>query len=312
MASSESWMCDGIPKNGKEYPGLGGAHGPYENDSPYCGDCGLPRESSIALSESSIQDSKPFWSITTLILLALTGIIAVASGAAVYKIVNLCEQGLEKIDGQCIDPFLQPYQEATQKGDQAIENANKYQTLEDLEIAKSTLTNVLEQLNEIPQTALVYPEVTAKLEEYDLQRSEIINNIANEKTAQKKLQEIETIAKVAKGQTEIAKTTFQLEIAKQKWQEAKNKLNKIDNTPLITNQIQQHKSEYDREINKIEQQISRIEEENRIREEMRLRRAKTDVPPQVITPLRKKINITPKNIPYDPCAVKNPPPNCLF
>ena len=45
--SSNHWICDGIPKNRKKYPGLGGAHGLYENDSPYCDDCGLPRESSI-------------------------------------------------------------------------------------------------------------------------------------------------------------------------------------------------------------------------------------------------------------------------
>ena len=290
MASSESWMCDGIPKNGKKYPGKGGAHGPYENNSPYCGDCGLPRESSIALSESSIQDSKPFWSITTLILLALTGIIAIAGGAAVYRIVNRCEQGLEKIDGQCIDPFRQPYQEATQKAYKVIKNANNYQTLEDLETAKLTLANILEQLNEIPQTALVYSEVIIKLEEYDQQRSEIIYNIAIEKAAQKKLQEVETIAKVAKGQTEIAKTISQLTTAKEKWQKAKNKLNKIDNTRLIANQIQDHQSEYAREIQKIDQQISQIEEENRIREEKRIRNtAKTYTPPQVITPPRKKI-----------------------
>ncbi|MGK7896887.1 MAG: hypothetical protein AB4372_25555, partial [Xenococcus sp. (in: cyanobacteria)] len=108
MASSERWMCDGIPKNGKKYPGLGGAHGPYENDSPYCGDCGLPRESSIPQSEpplsessssnsksfllkSSIQDSTSSLPITTVILLALTGIIAVAGAATVYTIVNRCE-----------------------------------------------------------------------------------------------------------------------------------------------------------------------------------------------------------------------------
>ena len=47
MASSEKWICDGIPKNGKEYPDFGEAHEAYENYSTNCDICGLPREAHI-------------------------------------------------------------------------------------------------------------------------------------------------------------------------------------------------------------------------------------------------------------------------
>lgn len=48
--SSSSWMCDGVPKNGKAYPHAGGAHPPHENFGPDCVICGLPREAMNPLS----------------------------------------------------------------------------------------------------------------------------------------------------------------------------------------------------------------------------------------------------------------------
>ncbi len=230
MTSSKSWICDGIPKDGKEYPGLGGAHDSYVNYAPDCDECGLPRESSIPNSKS--------FPIATLIIAAVAFIIAMAGGGAFYAIkMKGCETGLEKIDGQCIDPFLQTYQEAAQQGDGAITIANSYQTLEDLEQAQLTLANAVTKLVQIPSEALVYRQVETKLEEYDQKRVEINNNITKEKAAQEKLKEVTTLAAVAKEETDLAKTTPQLTAAKQQWKEAKNKLEEIDNTSLIANQV---------------------------------------------------------------------------
>ena len=39
-----SWICDGIPKDGKQYPNCSGEHEPYENFGPDCVLCGLPQE----------------------------------------------------------------------------------------------------------------------------------------------------------------------------------------------------------------------------------------------------------------------------
>lgn len=40
-----SWTCDGIPKDGKQYPNApDGGHEPYENYGPDCVICGLPKE----------------------------------------------------------------------------------------------------------------------------------------------------------------------------------------------------------------------------------------------------------------------------
>ena len=39
-----SWICDGTPKNGQEYPDCSGPHPPHENSGPDCAICGLPQE----------------------------------------------------------------------------------------------------------------------------------------------------------------------------------------------------------------------------------------------------------------------------
>ncbi len=39
-----SWICDGTPKNGQQYPNCSGPHPPYENYGPDCAICGLPQE----------------------------------------------------------------------------------------------------------------------------------------------------------------------------------------------------------------------------------------------------------------------------
>ncbi|MBW4660768.1 MAG: ABC transporter substrate-binding protein [Drouetiella hepatica Uher 2000/2452] len=43
MTTSKSWLCEGKPKDGKDYPNAF-AHQPYENFGPDCAICGLPRE----------------------------------------------------------------------------------------------------------------------------------------------------------------------------------------------------------------------------------------------------------------------------
>lgn len=44
MSSPRNWICDGVPKNGQHYPNCSGPHPPYENQTPDCVVCGLPRE----------------------------------------------------------------------------------------------------------------------------------------------------------------------------------------------------------------------------------------------------------------------------
>jgi hypothetical protein len=322
MASSQKWTCNGIPQNGEEYNGLGGKHEPRENYTLDCEICGLPQESSIIANKSSFAAPK------ALIPLILAGIVILVGGGTTYYVVskNRCEPGLEKIDGQCIDPFLQPYQEATQKGDEAIAIANNYKSIEDLEKAQTILTDVFTQISQIPSEALIYPEVAAKSEEYKAKREEINSKIQKEKIAQAKLQEIETLAQTAKEQTKTATTNSQLTGIQQKWQEALNKLKEIDSNTLVGNQIKQYQSDCEQQIQEIDRRIASIAIQNQPRPQVRTYPTRTSSTntftpatsvtkspaPATVKSTVKSTTPQPAAIPQDICAVEPKPTNCRF
>lgn len=313
MTSSKSWICNGIAKDRKEYSGLGGAHEPHENYSPDCEICGLPRESQESPAISLID----YLSTRALMIVVIAGILAMVGGVAAYTfIAKGCEPGLEKIDDQCIDPFLQPYQEAKLQGDEAINLASNYQTIEDLERAELTLSNAITQLSQIPSEALIYQEVKTELEGYKTKKEEINSNWKKEKAAKDKLEEIKNIVQVAKSKTDAAKTTSQLAAAKQKWEDAKNKLKEISSTRLITSFVEKYRSDCNQHIKSIDERIALIARQN-----SSPRPSNTYKTPvknyrgikRRSSPPRSKTKIHPKkSTPSDPCADSNQSSNCLF
>ena len=301
MSSSEKWICDGIPKDGKNYSGLGGEHEPHENYSADCEICGLPKESLEQLKSSGSGFPKPVL-IAGLALLTLVG-----GGGAAYTLMAGCEAGLEKIDGQCIDPFLQPYREATEQANNAIDIATNYQSIEELKKAKFIVSNSLSQLNQIPSEALIYPEVEIKLEEYKAKKAEINSNLEKEDIALANLKEAETIAQQAQLETNGDRTTSQLTAARQKWENAKNKLQEINSSSLVISQAQKYRSDYELQIKNINGRIAAM-----------ARKRPSSPRPSYKPPVRnsrRKRKYSPPNTnktpPSDSCAV-NKSSNCLF
>lgn len=98
MTSSNSWICDGISKNGKEYSGLGGAHEPHTNYSLDCEICGLPKESSIPKKTSS---SIPIKKILPVALVACLGIGLYAFRCQIFS-CDTCAEGQIVENGQCV------------------------------------------------------------------------------------------------------------------------------------------------------------------------------------------------------------------
>jgi len=76
------WICDGIPKDGNEYPNTTGSHLPYENppSATHCFKCELPREAVVLARSSTSRGSSPSSVIVLciLIMFALVGIGYVA------------------------------------------------------------------------------------------------------------------------------------------------------------------------------------------------------------------------------------------
>ena len=318
MTSSNNWICDGVPKDGKDYSGLGGAHSHHENYSLDCEICGLPKESS---NPSSNKDSTKLLKIVAPVAAAI--LVTVLGGGAVYYnlVINRCQPGLEKIDGQCIDPFWQTYQEAIQQGNQAIALLNQYQNLEELEQAQTIIANAINQLIQIPTEARIYSEVKTRLEEYKQKEAEINSHLARENLAQQKLAAISSIVDIAQEQTTTAKNISQLKTAKQKWSEAKNKLEEIDTNTLIINLIEQYRFDYDRQIKNIDERISSIAKRNHHTSNKKayvppVHTRKTAPKPKirktVSQPKNRIIPKQPKAINSDPCAIIPQPLNCRF
>ena len=80
---NSSWTCDGVPKDGKDYPDCSGEHEPYENYGPDCVVCGLPRE---AMQEKR-GGASPSWLKPTIVA-AIAALFIVGGGFATYQLVS--------------------------------------------------------------------------------------------------------------------------------------------------------------------------------------------------------------------------------
>ena len=308
MTNSESWSCDGIPKNGKKYPEFEPhkLHPPELNYGADCAVCGLPKEAM----------AKPQRNLTPiLIAMAVGGIVLIGGGIGYFALAGKCDPGLQKIDGECIDPYSQPYQTAKQQGDAAVQLANNYQTIEDLEKAQLSLSAVFNQLNQIPEDATIYSEVKSQLQTYQPEPTKIDANLKKETQARANLSAAQAIAAQAAQETNTAQSSTQLNSAKQKWQEAQSQLAAIANDTLLAAQITQLQTEYSHKITELDGRIAALNQRNM---------------PQIVTPVKvtpqpqprsqpqpqpkPRPKATPKPVvkPGDPCAVPNPPANCLF
>ncbi|WP_017295725.1 hypothetical protein [Geminocystis herdmanii] len=239
MSSPESWICNGVPQNGKEYPGFGFPHEPHENYSSDCEICGLPKESSLPQSGSS--GFKPP-NRALLVTLGVFAFVLIAGGSGTFFVLsNRCEQGLEKIEGECIDPFLEPYESAKSQGDQALNIFNNYQSLTDLEESNSSLQNALSKLKEIPSDALIHPEVLKTMEIYELEKEKIAELIDLETVALEKLTKIENDLNEASQKSSNAKNLSEYQQAKEIWLQVQNELNSKElESKLALNRTQEY------------------------------------------------------------------------
>ncbi len=96
-----SWTCDGVPKDGKQYPGVS-PHTPQVNTGPDCIICGLPKEAMEAGKQGKQKPSKtvvagssgsgsPSWLIPAIIALI---IIILGGGVAAFFLLKGNEQSI--------------------------------------------------------------------------------------------------------------------------------------------------------------------------------------------------------------------------
>ncbi|GAB4554730.1 MAG: hypothetical protein Tsb0014_47600 [Pleurocapsa sp.] len=177
-----TWICDGRARNSKYYQDSH-PHEPHENTGLDCEICGLPREAMDAADTEIIEvpnsdegKKLPFKAIIGGIVVLLLGI------AGYFLVVNLgdrCDAGMEKVAGECIDPYLETYNQAVTTGEKAEQLIDNYRTPQELEQAQQYLTSAIAQLRSIPDDAPIFSEAIEKINLYENRSREVVRVIDN-------------------------------------------------------------------------------------------------------------------------------------
>lgn len=166
-----SWICDGVPKDGKDYPGLGGSHEPISNDLSDCEYCGLPQEAMIASgSESVTQILGGSGNRSRVILIgAIIGALTLAIGSIAYF------TGFTSFFNG--DRHLETYEAAVASGDLAVSIIKSHNNPEELAQAQEYLSSAIVELSKIPQKAAIYADAETKMNNYDNLSVQIANKL---------------------------------------------------------------------------------------------------------------------------------------
>lgn len=165
------WTCDGVPKNGQQYPGSE-PHEPHLNYGTDCEICGLPQEAMI--SPPRQLPLKPILGVIGILALGIPLFLVVGN-----LIGDRCPSGTSKVNQECIDSYLDVHAQGVKNGNSALEIIKRYRSVADLEQAQQYLNLAITDLSSIPESSSVYPEAQTKISEYDelaVQVSNVINN----------------------------------------------------------------------------------------------------------------------------------------
>ncbi|NJL52579.1 MAG: hypothetical protein HC930_10825 [Hydrococcus sp. SU_1_0] len=167
-----SWICDGVPKDGKDYPGLGGKHEPFNNELSDCEYCGLPQEAMMAESGSgSVTEliGGKGMNLGTILAAIVTCVLLLAGGSIAY-FSGIFSSG---------DRYLNTYQDAVGTGDEALAIIQSHENPEQLAQAQEYLSEAMTKLSKIPQKADIYPEAEAKINNYDTLSTQITSKLSS-------------------------------------------------------------------------------------------------------------------------------------
>ena len=161
-----NWNCDGTPKDGKTYSGLGGTHEPHENYSADCEICGLPKTSQTPFNNNFLSKILPFAKNK---FGFLTVAIFLMSGGGLYGFKTFSSG----------DRYLETYAEALKTGEQGMSLVRTHSTPEELQQAQEYLTLAISDLNKISEDASMYSEIKQTIDSYDGISTQITNKLNN-------------------------------------------------------------------------------------------------------------------------------------
>ena len=95
--SLDSWICDGVPKDGKTDPSVSKPHAPYKNFSEDCTICGLPKSAAIPPKKTVQRDTSNLKPIAATLAIVTLGL---GLGYGFLKSKD-CLPNQQKVNGVC-------------------------------------------------------------------------------------------------------------------------------------------------------------------------------------------------------------------
>lgn len=190
----------------------------------------------------------------------LLGSIAIGFGSPF--IPGLCK----KLDNCSTDARYQTvYQEQVERGQEAISQASRAQSVEELQNARDRFKQTLTQLKTIPNDAEVSLQARQTLKDYQTRFEQINVRVVRGRKAQQKLQQAETLITEATKTTEAAKTLAQYRQAKAQWDRVREHLKAIPFDPVVAGKVKTQLSHANVKITeiqtKIEQQVREAQQQ---------------------------------------------------
>jgi hypothetical protein len=166
-----SWICDGVPKDGKDYPEHSGPHEPISNDLSDCEYCGLPQEAMIPAGSESVTKILGNSGNRSKIILTggIIGALILVGGSIAYF------TGLTGLLSG--DRHQKTYEAAIASGEKAISIVDSHNNPEELAQAQEHLSTAIVELSKIPQKAAIYVDAEAKITNYDNLSVQIANKL---------------------------------------------------------------------------------------------------------------------------------------
>jgi hypothetical protein len=166
-----SWICDGVPKDGKEYPGYSGPHEPISNNLSDCEYCGLPQAAMIVSGSENV--TKLLGSsgnrLKVILIGTIIGALILAGGSIAYF------TGFTSLLNG--DRHQKTYEAAIASAEQALSIMENHNNPEELAQAQEYLSTAIDELSKIPQKAAIYADAEAKINHYDHLSVQIANKL---------------------------------------------------------------------------------------------------------------------------------------
>jgi len=211
-----------------------------------------------SIAKENIQNSTSAESLqnaTRLLQSAITGLKAIPGNA--NNRANV-QPTLQSFQNQ--ERAIQLYQQAIAEQKVIATVTKQAKSVSDLEKARDRFKSLSDQLAALPKETWLYAAAQKLVGSYRSTLKGIEAKVTQAQAASNALTEADKLAKEAEQKTKPAETIQQLKVAKDIWQKALDRLDNLPSDTFQSAQLQERRDKYDGSIQKIESEISRIEE----------------------------------------------------